>query len=324
MKFMTKTSIALVVLASFTANAGQSIDAQLPAKVGDSVDIEHINGIAKIKGWDKALVQVQGELDDKAQDFIFKRTSGGIKIEVEMPHRYRKNHNNKQKGDNLVIMVPHESRVHYETINAQVEVRDIQKAVSVESVNGDITLQKISGKIKIETVNGDIRSSELAGAIRVETVNGDFRNTYSQADKLYIETVNGHIKTDIDSSDVRVESVNGNIELALQDITRLELESVNGRIAASFNLSKDGDVAASSVGGSIALTMQEKVSASFDIEAHAGGMIVNHITNESVQKSKYGPDRWLKFSTGDASGKVEISTVNGKITLNKHGSKPSR
>lgn len=317
MKLMTKTSIAIFTLSSFTAIAGEKVDAELPASTGDTIDIEHLNGIARIEGWEKELVQVKGELDDNAEEFIFKRTSRGVKIKVEMPRRYRKNYNNDD-GDDLVIMVPRESRIDYDSVNAKVEVRDIQKAVSIDTVNGEIDIENVSGKINLESVNGDITSSGLQGVIRIDTVNGDFKDESSKAKKLIIETVNGDIETNIDSSEVRVESVNGDIELELKEISRLELTTVNGEIDSSFTLSPDGDVMASSVGGKIKLAMQENVSASFDIEAHAGGKIVNKISQDEVKKPKYGPSRWLKFSTGDAAAKVEVSTVSGKINIEKH------
>lgn len=313
---MFKTILALFALVSFTAFSGEKVDAELPASASDTIDIEHLNGIAKIAGWDKELIQVKGELDDNAEEFIFKRTSRGVIVKVEMPRRYRKR-GDSGKGDNLVIMVPRESWVNYESVNAKVEVRDIQKAVSIDTVNGEIDIEKVSGKINLESVNGDISSSNLQGVIRINTVNGEFKDVSSKAEKLIIETVNGDIETNIKSPEVRVESVNGDIELELEEVSRLELTTVNGKINTSFILLADGDVMASSVGGRITLAMQENVSASFDIEAHAGGKIANRISEDKVQKPKYGPGRWLKFSTGKGTAKVEASTVSGRISIEK-------
>lgn len=314
MKLRLKTSFALLLLSSFGVYSGEKVDAELPASVGDTIDIEHVNGSAKIQGWDKELVQITGELDDNAEKLTFERTGRGVKIKVEMPRRYRKNYNS-DGGDDLVIMVPMESRVNYDSVNGNVEITKIQKAVSIETVNGEIDIRDVSGKIKLESINGDIESSDLAGVLRIDTVNGDFNDESSVVEKLIIETVNGDIESSIDSSDVRVESVNGDMELNLKEVSRLEVTTVNGEINSTFSLTSDGDVTASSVGGRIKLSMPESVAAEFDVEAHAGGKIVNKITEDKVKKPKYGPSRWLRFSTGESSAKVEVSTVSGKVTL---------
>ncbi len=67
--------------------AGEQVDSQLQKQRGkDDIEIEHVNGKAKIVGWDKELVQVKGELNEKAEKLIFERTSNGILIVVvEMP-----------------------------------------------------------------------------------------------------------------------------------------------------------------------------------------------------------------------------------------------
>ncbi len=306
---------ASIVLMSFAALAGEQVDSQLKATGKDDIEIEHVNGKAKIVGWDKELVQVKGELNEKAEKLIFERTSNGILIKVEMPRNVRYSRNSKTKGDNLKIYVPKKSKVYYTSVNADVIVNKLNSGVGVDTVNGEITVEDVTGKIQIESVNGDITTKNLNGKIRIEAVNADISDEGSQADKLKINVVNGDIQTDIKSPDVRIETVNGDMDLKLDKVSRLELTTVNGTIESVFELSENGDVDVTSVGGKITLIMPEDISARFDIEAHAGGKIINEVTSDKQRKAKYGPNRWLEFTANKGSGKVAISTVSGRVYL---------
>ena len=103
MNMLKKSSIlwTSIILLSFPALAGEKVDSQLKATGKDDVEIEHVNGKAKITGWDKDLVKVKGELDDNAEEFIFERTSSGILIKVEMPSNVRYKRRDRSRGDNL-------------------------------------------------------------------------------------------------------------------------------------------------------------------------------------------------------------------------------
>ena len=56
-------------------------------------------------------------------------------------------------------------------------------------------------------------------------------------------------------------------------------------------------------------------SARFELEAHAGGSIRNHINDSKVSKVKYGPGQWIDFTEGNGNSRVRVSTVNGKVTV---------
>lgn len=314
---MKKSAIwTSIVLFSQLALAGEKVDRELEAGAGDTIEIEHVNGYAKIIGWDKNRVHIEGELDDRAEGLVFERSRGVVKIEVEMPSRFRRiNNEDYKKGDNLVIKVPHKSRVSYTSVNAQVEAEKLYKNINLETVNGEVEVEDVKGKVYIESVNGDVSTKNMHGSVRIETVNGDIDDKGSTAKKLVIESINGDIESDMKTQEARVETVNGDIKLDLGKVSRLEMTTVNGTIDAHFDLLNDGDVEVTSVGGKINLTMQKDVSANFEINTHAGGKIINDLTGDKVDKPKYGPSRSLEFSTKEASANVEVESVSGRIHL---------
>lgn len=300
-----------------SALAGEPIDRSLTTSESPRVEIEHINGKAEIIGWDKKEVRVTGEVGDNTDEIVFEQRGNEVVFKVEMERRSRDWRNwGSKDGDDLTIYVPHSSRVHYSSINANVELSDLNNTVSVEVVNGDVESRNIRGRVDLEAVNGNIDVGEISGDVTIETVNGDIYGDHTSDNDARFSSVNGNINIRSSSPELWVESVNGNIKLAMQAVDDLNIETVNGRVEADLSLNNNGDVRASSVGGSIILNFQSDISARFDIEAHAGGRIINNISADEMKKAKYGPRRWLEFAHNGGGAQVDISTVSGRITLN--------
>jgi DUF4097 and DUF4098 domain-containing protein YvlB len=308
-------ALTLGFCCSVPALAGQKVDEILDASSDGRVEIEHVTGNAQIKGWDKDKVKVVGELDDRAEDFIFKRNGNNIRIEVEMPNRLR--NSSRHDGDILTIWVPENSRVRYSSINAEVEIKGVHGGVEAETINGGIDAEDLKGRIRLESVNGDIETQSLAGAVKIETVNGDIDDSGSKGDKIFLNSVNGDIDMASEISDVSIETVNGNMDLMLKDIEALSLDTVNGDVDSQLNLMKSGGVRANSIGGDIDLYFQSDVSARFEIQSHAGGSIRNNLSDDKMRRAKYGPRRWLEFSLNGGDASVDVSTVGGDVTLSE-------
>ncbi len=300
-----------------SVNAGEMIDETMSVDRDVFVDIEHMNGDAEIFGWDKAEIKVVGELDDRAEEFIFEKRGSRVIIHVKMPKR-QKNWNNSYKGDDLQIYVPRTAQVQYEAVNADVQIKDLEAGLKADTVNGDIEVKDVSGRINLQSVNGHIDADDLSGDIRFDTVNGVIRDKGSSGSEIRYDSVNGDIYSRTSISDVTAETVNGGIEMELDDVQKIELVTVNGAIDASMDLMDGGSVEGSNVSGRISIALQRNVSAEFDISSHAGGRLVNKLTDHKVRKAKYGPGRWLEFTTGDGKGKVELSTVSGRIEVKSH------
>lgn len=308
---MKKTLLGYgLVFVSLLSNAGERIDQSLDAASNGYVKIIHVNGELQVKGWDKDLVQVQGELGDATKKFIFERNGDEILLKIKV-----KNNTSGRPGDDLVVYVPKDSRVKYHTVNAEFRISQVYGGVDAESVNGEINAKDLQGRTHLTAVNGEIIARQLTGDLSMETVNGDIRVTDSQGKQSTFSTVNGEINVQATYPQVSAGSVNGGITLRLQQVTRLNLETVNGDTRAYMHLLPQGEITANSVGGDINLYMQPDVSARFDIESHAGGDIYNELSEHRRQKAKYGSRRWLEFAINGGQAKVALSSVSGDISL---------
>ncbi|MFT6267347.1 MAG: DUF4097 and DUF4098 domain-containing protein YvlB [Alphaproteobacteria bacterium] len=308
---------ALFLASSTIVFANEVVNKTLDVSSDSLIEIKHVSGEAKVIGWDKSEVKVEGELGDKTESFRFERDGKSVIIEVIVEkHGNSWGWNNHGgTGDDLVIHVPHNSRIDYHSPNADMSIEDIFGGSDIDMINGDLTANNLTGRISLQTVNGDIRGTKLAGELTLDAVNGDIKVDHIKGDVIRANTVNGDVKVNSSAKEVRAETVNGDIEFTLGDVNSIKTNTVNGSIEMDMNLIDGGTVRASSVGGDIRFGFQEGVQAKFDLEAHAGGSIKNRITSEEASSAKYGLRKWLEFSTGNPAVKVEASTVNGRIEV---------
>ncbi|WP_299079899.1 hypothetical protein [uncultured Paraglaciecola sp.] len=297
--------------------ATEKVDKSLAVSESPYVQIEHINGSAKVMAWDKSEVRVVGTLGERTKKFIFEQDGNEVLIKVKIKNNRGWGNWGSDDGDDLEIFVPRQSNLYYSAVNASVRVKQVRGGATVETVNGSIKVEELAGRIRLESVNGDISANALEGDVKIETVNGEIESRSAKGSEDSYGSVNGDIHVTSESRDISVETVNGDIKLMLGNVSQLMMETVNGAINAQLELDDNGEIEASSVGGSIRLALQEDVSARFDIEGHAGGRIINNLSDDQMQKAKYGPSRWLKFALNGGSAKVEVSSVSGRVKLDK-------
>lgn len=316
MKYLLFTSLMSLISVG-TALAGERVNESITVKPGVSIDVEHVKGDITIIGWDKQEVEVVGELADKAKEFIFELQGDQVVIHVRMP-KHNSSWNSHGGGDDLDIRVPRTSAVNYGGVNANAEIENLANGLKATTVNGSIEAKNIDGRIGLQSVNGDIDARNLNGDIHLETVNGRIKDRNSKGKEIRFDSVNGDIVSASSIAEITAETVNGGIELELGNVDTIEMVSVNGEIDIKMNLMDGGEVDGSTVSGRINLDFQKDVSAEFDVQGHAGGNLVNRITDDKVRKAKYGPGRWLEFEVNGGKAKVELSTVSGRIVLDTH------
>lgn len=313
-KAVLTTALLSIATAAF---AGEKVDKTIDTSSSPKIDIEHIDGKADIRVWDKPQVRVTGELGDQTEEFIFEKRGDVVVIHVEVERHSKSWYQKSRDGDDLIIYVPSASDLHYTAVNADVTAKGITKAVDVEVVNGNVTLENIGERVEVESVNGDIALKNVRGRLEAGTVNGDIEATHKGSSPVSFTAVNGKLDIASSSPDLSIETVNGRIDLSLQSVDSLQINTVNGRTFAKLGLNANGSIKANSVGGAMEFLFQEDVSAQFDIETHAGGNIVNNISDEKAQKPKYGPGSWLRFIHNGGAASVDISTVHGRIEIDQ-------
>tara|TARA_R110001592_G_scaffold148079_1_gene372740 strand:- start:148 stop:1107 length:960 start_codon:yes stop_codon:yes gene_type:complete len=312
---LTKNALLLCLLLPFAANAQETIDESRSVSANERVYIEVMRGTVRIRASDDNLFRVRGTLDERAEGYTLESNNGFTRFEVEYPRSSRGWGWNNDKGDGseLEIEIPAGSELEFESVNGDVDVMDISGSSSIKTVNGDIVASSLSSFVELGSVNGDIESNDNSGRLEISTVNGEVRDNNSSG-RIEYDTVNGEIRASSSATEVSVSTVNGEAELALTGTEVLAMGTVNGDIDVRLANSLSPRIEGSTVSGDIRLELERDINASFDISAH-GGDIENDMSDARPTRDKYGPRKQLNFSTGNGSGSVEITTVNGDIEL---------
>ncbi len=283
---------AILILATGSAVAGEKVDRSGKASAEGAVYIENILGSVEVIGWDKEEISLEGYLGDDVEDLKFE--TGGRKsiIEVEYPRHAR----NLDDGAELVIHVPHGSRLYIETVSADVKVSEVKGEVEAESVSGEV---EVSGgnEVDASSVSGHVLVDSEAAEIEASSISGGV-------------TVRGH------KAHVQVSTVSSGIEVEVDELLGLEAETVSGDIEVHAALSRKGDFSLDSVNGNITLVLAGDVNAEFEVSTFNGG-IDNEFGQKARRTSRYAPGKELEFSVGGGQAEVEINSFNGNIRIKK-------
>ena len=308
-------ALLLISVCGFLPHSiAESVDKTLLLEGASSVNIENVRGKVKILGWDKTEVKVSGEIDKKAERFIFENNGASINVKIVMPKRMR-NFGHHQ-GSDLVIRAPKNVRINFNGVSTDVIVKDNSAGTDIHSVSGNIVAESLSKHVKLMVVSGDIQSKNLSGKIMLSSVSGDIEDENSQG-RLNLKAVSGHLKTKSSAREVELNTVSGKIDFRLAQVNDVDIATVSGDVTGQLSLNNSGIIKMSTVSGDANLAFTNNVQANFKLKSNAGGELVNGITADKAIHAKYGPSSKLYFETGDGSASVKASTVSGRIKVSK-------
>ena len=149
--------------------------------------------------------------------------------------------------------------------------------------------------------------------VRDNDVNVEFEVRVPRDVAFEGRTVNGSIKAEVEGL-ASVTTVNGSIEVEAGSLT--EATTVNGSIRATVRsgVSSPDDIKLTTVNGSVRLNLPENVNANVTAKTVNGGI---HSEFEQIEvRKKWGP-RSAEGRLGSGGRELELTTVNGGITISK-------
>ncbi len=314
-------TIGLLLLANPIARAADSrvaVDEVRQVSANERVTIEVMSGDVTIRAGTDNTFTVTGLLDEQAEGFSLTSANGFTRFEVEMPRATRfSGFRNGRNGSDLEFVIPVNSTVEFSGVNASVDISGIQGGAIVNTVNGPVRARQLATHVELKTVNGAIDSSGLSGRIEITTVNGSIDDTGSTGRARY-QAVNGHINVDSAADEVSLSVVNGRVTARLQQAGIVELNSVNGPMDLTLLGSLTPRITGNSVSGNMTLNLDSSINARFSVRNNVGGSITNRLTSDEVVRATHGPARRLEFTTADGEGTVDLTTLNGRVELNRN------
>ncbi len=289
----------------------QSVDQRIEMPADGVVRITVVRGEVEVLGWDKNEIEVHGFLDEDTEKFIFKVDGREAVVEVKIP-RSNSGWLTKDETD-IIVRVPIMSHVDVAGVSTDVEVDGTHAVIEVGVVSGDVSIDGGSDRINLNTVSGEIELRNSHGRIRVKTVSGDIESFKTSGMSDY-GTVSGSILIESGSEELDLETVSGDVEVARTKILAISGHSVSGDIDIRGEMKPGASIDFDNVSGSIRLKFQGDIDAKFDLETGSGS-IRNRLTDDKPKVSKYVRDERLRFTMGEGSGEVILTTRSGDITV---------
>jgi DUF4097 and DUF4098 domain-containing protein YvlB len=296
MKLLQRSSIntALGVFAVFMlthAQASNIVEENRPMDPAGRIQVDNMAGSIKVSGWDKAEVEIRGQLGERVDELEITETSGGLRIRVH-------NQNNQRRLDesHLQLQVPHGASIELESISADMIVAGLNNnSIILSSVSGDVDVSAQTGHLEAESVSGDV----------------SFVGT---AARLTIETVSGEIDVQGAKGEIRVTTVSGDLVLQGGAVSLGRFETVSGNLELNLAVSDGGRLSADSMSGDVTLILPADQEAEFSAESYSGD-----IRTDFGQASGDSdvPGRSLRFRQGNNGASIQIESFSGDARLKK-------
>ena len=285
------TAIVLSALLAMPVVA-EEVDETLDAASDGHVHVSNISGSVTVNGWSRSEVEVTGELGRNVEKLIFERDGDKVTIKVKVPRN-----GGRSIESHLHIQVPQGSSLDVGTVSADIDVEDVRGEQGLNTVSGDITSEGGESDVSAEAVSGDVE------------INGERKEAETRAN-----TVSGDVTLFRVAGKVSAESVSGDVIIDEGAFDRVEMSTVNGEILFRAQLRDDGKLTAETVNGSVDLVFADGVTGRFEVDTFNGD-IDNCFGDKPERTSKYTPGWEWSFQDGKGGARVEVSTLNGDVTI---------
>ena len=291
---MNKLVSAILMCLLAATGYAEEVDRTVDAADDGHVDVSNISGAVTIRGWQRDAVEVTGTLGRNVEELIVERDGDTVLVKVKVPRK-----SGRGIDSELLINVPQNSSLDIGTVSADIDVTDVHGEQSLHTVSGNVTTEYTGADMEAESVSGDVEitGDQVDGEIEASTVSGD----------VTLFRLAGEIEA---------ASVSGNVIVDEGSFSRAELGTVNGEIIFHAELRDESKLSADTVNGDIDIEFVGDVSARIEIDTF-NGAIRNCFGPKAERTSKYTPGWELEFTEGDGGGDVNISTMNGRVSLCK-------
>jgi len=296
-KDMNRLILVSAGLLLATAASAEDINQRLDASADGKVEIYNTAGSVTVEGWSQDAVEVTGTLGEEVDKFIFERKNDTVLVKVKP--KKGKNSGGRSTSSHITVRVPQQSSVEVATISAEIDIEGVKGEQDLQSVSGSVATQVFAAEIEVETVSGRI---DVAGS--GEDIEAD------------LTTVSAGISVRDLSGVIDLESVNGKLEVGGGSFSDVAMETVNGRIDFNSSLREGGDLDIETVNGKVVVNFVGGLSADVDVNTF-NGRINNCFGPKPERTSEFTPGWELSFTEGGGEGSVNISTLNGGVTLCK-------
>ena len=282
---------ALVLMFPLTGLSGQSLDETRDLAADGHVRVENLAGSVEVTVWNKAEIEIKGELGDDVEEVQISATGNGIQIRV----KNKKNVRNID-GTDLYLRVPLAASIEVETVSADIDMDgSAGESIVLNTVSGDVEAQASPQRLEIQSVSGEV---EFVGSIS----------------RSSIETVSGDISLSGIHGEIEISTVSGDVSLIAEKVDRGRFESVSGDMKLDLVINDNGRLASESMSGDLVLRLPAAQQAGFEVQTYSGD--IRSDFGESARVSR-GPGSVLKYREGNNGALIRLESFSGDIQIRR-------
>ena len=279
------------LLLPLTGLPAESINETREMASNGRVIVENVAGSVRFSVWDKAKIEISGELGDDVEKVEISESAKGVHVRVLHKPDIR-----RFEDTNLYLRIP------------------VAASVEVESVSADIDLEGSEGdSIVINTVSGDVEAGAAPQRLEIHSVSGDVEFD-GQTSRSMVETVSGEISLRGVNGEVTVSTVSGDVSLITDRVDRARFESVSGDMKLDLAVNDEGRLSGDSMSGDLVLRLPANQGASFTAQTFSGD--IRSDFGETAKGSK-GPGSKLEYLEGNNGASIRLESFSGDIHIRR-------
>ncbi len=224
---------SLVLMAGSPATETRSAKLAYGAKLW----VNQVDGAVRVQGWEKEEVELQATFKESSRgercQLVMEPKEGGLEIRVIPPEHHLTFGFYRSAQCHLTLKVPRKLNLAVQSVDGNVEVRDLEGFARCETVDGSILMERIKGEAYTHTVDGHIDVSDLNARLKGGAVDGPIRLRRVEGG-IDLHTVDGRIEAeDLNGwgEGIRLSTVDGSIRVKLGGAKgHIEARTSEGRI----------------------------------------------------------------------------------------------
>lgn len=283
-------TIAVVALTALTVTGAPEAvrDTTLSVPDGVRLEVQHRFGPIRVQGTTggQLRVELQGGPDGALR---VRRTGSVVRVSGPPP-----SHGGDGRGE-MRVRVPRET--------------DLQ----LRSTQGEIRVAGVTGNVEAQTLNGAIHVEGAARSVRARTMNGSVVVSGARGEVDLYSASGGVRLTDIEG-DATVKALSGGVTLRRVRASRVSASTLSGDVLFTGPIRDRGRYELSTHSGSVRFGVPDETDAAFELTVRQGGIDAS-FPLPGVETS--GSERTFRFTLGDGSARVELSTYSGGIELRR-------
>ena len=206
------------------------------------------------------------------------------------------------------IEVPRDTELDASLASGGITVNKLRGPAKVNSASGYIHVYQVEREVQVSAASGSIEIRNVGGYVRVNSASGSIEISDAKGD-VKANAVSGSVRIDRPSDRVEASSASGSVQItgANNDV---KAHVISGPINVSGNPSMNRLWELKTVSGSVVIQVPHSASFLLSAEATSGDIRTN-IPVVIEEHNKHS----LRAHVGDSTGRVEVRTVSGGITV---------